>query len=94
MLREMLHYMLLVKVMLQHSYNCNSSGNSCTCRYETFRIDGSGIGIMSISLLSVNFRLNCFFNVRLRLVVTKLGVSDVRARGYKVTECIFNICIN
>ena len=85
MLREMLHYMLLVKVMLQHSDNCNSSGNSCTCRYETFRIDGSGIGIMSISLLSVNFRL---------LVVTKLGVSDVRARGYKVTECIFNICIN
>jgi len=43
---------------------------------------------------SVIFYLNCFFCLSLSLIFMKLGVNDVRARGYKVTERILNICIN
>ena len=42
--------------------------------------------------VSVNFCLNCFFSIRLRSM--KLGISDMRAKGYKVKEQILNICIN
>ena len=43
---------------------------------------------------SVNFYLKCFFSVTSRLILMKLGVNDIRAKGYKVAELISNICIN
>ena len=41
-----------------------------------------------------SFTLSCFFSISLCLILMKLAVNDKRARGYKVTEWILNICIN
>ena len=46
--------------------------------------------------LSVSHQLllNFFFSVNLGLILMKLGMNDTKARSYKATEQIFNICIN
>jgi len=41
----------------------------------------------------VDFYLSCFFSVRISLMM-KLSMNGMRARGYRVTEWILNICIN
>jgi len=43
---------------------------------------------------SVSCYLNCFFSVRLNLILVKLRTNDMTARGYKVSEQILNMCIN
>ena len=51
------------------------------------------LGQLSARLSSVIFYLICFFCVIFSLILMKLGVSDLRTRGYKVTELILNVCI-
>jgi len=40
---------------------------------------------------SVIFYLNSFFSVSLCLILSKLGVSDTRGWGYKVSERSLNV---
>jgi len=47
--------------------------------------------MLSVCRPSVNSR---FFSIRLSLILMKLGMNDVRATDYRVTERIMNLCIN
>jgi len=49
---------------------------------------------VSYRLSSISFYWNCFFYVRLSLILMKPDMNDMRAVDYKVTERILNICIN
>jgi len=51
---------------------------------------------VSVCLSSVNFCLpvSCFFSDSLSLIMIKLGMSHRKAKRYKITELILNICIN
>jgi len=48
----------------------------------------------SVCLSAISFYLIFFFSVNLGLILMKLGMNDTKARSYKATEQIFNICIN
>jgi len=47
-----------------------------------------------ITVLLYNGPLLCGFSVKLSLILMKLGMNDKKARGYRVTERVLNICIN
>jgi len=44
--------------------------------------------------MSVTFYLNCYFSVRLSLILMQHAMNDMRTRVYRVTDQILNIFMN